>query len=249
MLVRGPSVRVAVISDIHSNLPALEAVLTDIGAHDPEQVWCLGDLVGYGAQPDECTKLVTEVVEVCLAGNHDLVVSGEIDVRYFAMSAGAAARWTMKVVNAATREFLAGLTPLGKSEGVGLYHASPRDPVWEYVLSVSQAGECLDVQQQRVCLIGHSHVACHFSRNGGDTTGQQALDGAEIDMAEGDWLVNPGSVGQPRDGDPRASYLMLDTASWTASFRRIEYPIDDAARAIIDAGLPRSLADRLYQGL
>jgi len=241
--------RVAVISDIHSNLPALEAVLSDIGGDDPDQVWCLGDVVGYGAQPDACTKLVSEVTELCLAGNHDLVVRGDLDVRYFAMSAGAAARWTIKKVNAATLEFLADLAPLGQSQGVGLYHASPRDPVWEYVLSISQAGECLDVQQQRVCLIGHSHVACHFSRDGGDTIGQQALDGAKVSMAKGEWLVNPGSVGQPRDGDPRAAYLMLDTETWAATFRRVEYPIDDAAGAIIEAGLPRSLADRLYQGL
>jgi predicted phosphodiesterase len=242
-------VRVAVISDIHSNLPALEAVLTDLGGSDPDQVWCLGDVVGYGAQPDACTKLISEVVEVCLAGNHDLVVSGELDVRYFAMSAGAAARWTLKKVQPATREFLSKLAPLGQSAGVGLYHASPRDPVWEYVLSISQAGECLDVQQQRVCLIGHSHVACYFTRDGGDTIGEQALHGAELSMGEGEWLVNPGSVGQPRDGDPRAAYLMLDTDTWTASYRRIEYPIDEAAKAIIDAGLPKSLAERLYQGL
>ncbi len=241
--------RVAVISDIHSNLPALEAVLSDVGRSDPDQVWCLGDVVGYGAHPDACTKLVSEVVEVCLAGNHDLVVSGELDVRYFAMSAGAAARWTLKKVQQSTRDFLAGLAPLGQMAGVGLYHASPRDPVWEYVLSISQAGECLDVQQQRVCLIGHSHVACYFARNGGETIGEQALHGAELAMAEGEWLVNPGSVGQPRDGDPRAAYLMLDTETWAATFRRVEYPIDEAAKAIIDAGLPKSLAERLYQGL
>jgi predicted phosphodiesterase len=241
--------RVAVISDIHSNLPALEAVLSDIGQSDPDQVWCLGDVVGYGAQPDECTRLIEEVVEVCLAGNHDLVVSGELDVRYFAMSAGAAARWTLKKVQPSTRDFLAGLAPLGQTAGVGLYHASPRDPVWEYVLSISQAGECLDVQQQRVCLIGHSHVACYFARNGGETIGEQALDGAQLAMSEGEWLVNPGSVGQPRDGDPRAAYLMLDTDTWAATFHRVEYSIDDAAKAIIDAGLPKSLAERLYQGL
>ena len=241
--------RVAVISDIHSNLPALEAVLSDVGQSDPDQVWCLGDLVGYGAQPDACVKLVEEVVEVCLAGNHDLVVSGELDVRYFAMSAGAAARWTLKKVQRSTRDFLAGLSPLGNAGGVGLYHASPRDPVWEYVLSISQAAECLDVQQQRICLIGHSHVACYFARNGGDTIGEQALDGAKLAMAEGEWLVNPGSVGQPRDGDPRAAYLMLDTDTWKATFKRVEYPVDEAAKAIIDAGLPKSLAERLYQGL
>jgi len=241
--------RVAIISDIHSNLPALEAVLADAGRSDPDQVWCLGDVVGYGANPDACTKLISEVVEVCLAGNHDLVVSGDLDVRYFAMSAGAAARWTVKHVESSTRDFLAGLAPLGQTEGVGLYHASPRDPVWEYVLSISQAGECLDVQQQRICLIGHSHVACYFTRDGGETIGEQAHDGAALEMARGEWLVNPGSVGQPRDGDPRASYLILDTDTWAASFRRVEYPIDEAAGAIIDAGLPRSLADRLYQGL
>jgi predicted phosphodiesterase len=242
--------RVAVISDIHSNLPALEAVLSDIGQSDPDQVWCLGDVVGYGAQPDECTRLIEEVVEVCLAGNHDLVVSGEIDVRYFAMSAGAAARWTLKQVQKSTRDYLASLSPLGQTSGVGLYHASPRDPVWEYVLSISQAGECLDVQQQRVCLIGHSHVACYFTRNdGSETIGEQALDGAQLAMANGDWLVNPGSVGQPRDGDPRAAYLMLDTESWEATFKRVEYPVEEAANAIIEAGLPKSLADRLYQGL
>jgi predicted phosphodiesterase len=241
--------RVAVISDIHSNLPALQAVLADVGSHDPDQVWCLGDVVGYGAHPDDCAETVSEVVEVCLAGNHDLVVRGDIDIRYFAMSAGAAARWTVKKIRDGTREFLAGLAPLGQTAGVGLYHASPRDPVWEYVLSVTQAGECLDVQRQRVCLIGHSHVACWFGRNGGDTDGRQAEHGHVVEMASGEWLVNPGSVGQPRDGDPRAGWLMLDTEKWTATFRRVEYPIDEAARAIVDAGLPRSLADRLYQGL
>ena len=244
--------RVAVISDIHSNLPALEAVLADIGRLDPDEVWCLGDLVGYGAQPDACVALVSEVVERCLAGNHDLVVRGDIDIDYFAMSAGVAARWTVKVINDRTREFLRPLAPLGQSGGIGLFHASPRDPVWEYVLSVRQASECLEAQLQRVCLIGHSHVACHFSRPNGrataDTTGELATPGTTLEIAQGKWLINPGSVGQPRDGDSRAAYLMLDTDGWTASFRRVEYPVEDAARAIIEAGLPRQLADRLYDG-
>ena len=137
---------------------------------------------------------------------------GDIDVRYFAMSAGAAARWTVKKSTPRRASSCRAWRRWARRQGVGLYHASPRDPVWEYVLSVSQAGECLDVQRQRVCLIGHSHVACYFSRNGGgETIGEQALDGAGSTMAQGEWLVNPGSVGQPRDGDPRAAYLMLDT--------------------------------------
>jgi predicted phosphodiesterase len=245
--------RVAVISDVHSNLPALEAVLADLGRQDPDEVWCLGDIVGYGADPDACSALVSEVVERCLAGNHDLVVRGDIDIGYFAMSAGAAARWTVKVINDQTREFLRPLVPLGEKEGVGLYHASPRDPVWEYVLSVRQAADCLQVQRQRVALIGHSHVACYFSRPNGDsqieeTIGDVAPAGKVIEMAEGRWLVNPGSVGQPRDGDPRAAWLMLDTSAWTARFHRVEYPVEAAAKSIVDAGLPRQLADRLFSG-
>ena len=245
--------RVAVISDIHSNLPALEAVLADLGREDPDEVWCLGDLVGYGADPDACTALVGDVVERCLAGNHDLVVRGDIDIGYFAMSAGAAARWTVKVINEETRDYLRPLSPLGEKAGVGLYHASPRDPVWEYVLSVRQAADCLQVQRQRVALIGHSHVACYFSRPNADSTieetiGEVATAGTELEMADGRWLVNPGSVGQPRDGDPRAAWLMLDTKAWTARFHRVEYPVETAAKAIIEAGLPRQLADRLFAG-
>jgi predicted phosphodiesterase len=241
--------RVAVISDIHSNLPALEAVLSDLGREDPDEVWCLGDIVGYGAAPDACTALVGDVVEQCLAGNHDLVVRGDIDIGYFALSAGAAARWTVKVINEDTRAFLRPLSPLGEKAGVGLYHASPRDPVWEYVLSVRQAADCLQAQRQRVALIGHSHVACYFSRpNGQSTIGEIAEAGAVLEMADARWLVNPGSVGQPRDGDPRAAWLMLDTDTWTARFHRVEYPVEAAAKAIVEAGLPRQLADRLFSG-
>jgi predicted phosphodiesterase len=245
--------RVAVISDIHSNLPALEAVLAEIRQQDPDEVWCLGDIVGYGADPNACTAIVGESVARCLAGNHDLVVRGDIDIGYFAMSAGAAARWTVKVINDQTKEYLRPLAPLGESEGVGLYHASPRDPVWEYVLSVRQAADCLQAQRQRVALIGHSHVACYFSRPNGDgpieeTIGELAPPDTTLALAEGRWLVNPGSVGQPRDGDPRAAWLVLDTDSWTATFHRVEYPVEAAAKAIVDAGLPRQLADRLFAG-
>jgi predicted phosphodiesterase len=246
-------VRVAIISDIHSNLPALEAVLDAVRAEEPDEIWCLGDIVGYGADPNACSAAVAETAARCLAGNHDLVVRGDIDIGYFAMSAGAAARWTVKVINDQTREFLRPLAPLGESAGVGLYHASPRDPVWEYVLSVRQAADCLQAQRQRVALIGHSHVACYFSRPNGDrpiedTVGELAPDGTTLDMAEGRWLVNPGSVGQPRDGDPRAAWLTLDTDSWTATFHRVDYPVEAAASAIVEAGLPRQLAERLFSG-
>jgi predicted phosphodiesterase len=242
--------RVAVISDIHSNFPALVAVLADIENQAPvaDEVWCLGDVVGYGATPDQCAALTEKLADVCLAGNHDLVVRGDLDINYFTTGASAAARWTMKVINPQTRSFLAPLQPVDRNHEVGLYHASPRDPVWEYVLSVDQARECLDAQPERVALIGHSHVACYFSRNGARMDGAIAPAGTVLQVGEGEWLLNPGSVGQPRDGDPRAAYMVLDTDRGTASFRRVEYPIDLAAEAIMRAKLPRQLADRLYVG-
>ena len=132
---------------------------------------------------------------------------------------------------------------------IALYHGSPRDPVWEYVLSGWQADECLDVAAGRVCAMGHSHVALWFSRDGsGELDGAAAEAGTERDLSAGEWLVNPGGVGQPRDGDPRAAWLLLDTERWTATWRRVEYPIDEAAEAIKEAGLPPILAERLYTG-
>jgi predicted phosphodiesterase len=242
--------QIAVISDIHGNLPALKAVLGDIDSREPApgKIWCLGDVVGYGAHPDACASIVADRADLCLAGNHDLVVRGDIDIRYFAMGAGAAARWTIDTIGEETRAFLGPLQPLARGHETGLYHASPRDPVWEYVLSTEQAEACLEAQSERVCLIGHSHVACYFFERDGRIEGALADGGSAIDMKSGNWLVNPGGVGQPRDGDPRAAYLMLDTDDWTASFRRVEYPIDEAATAILEAGLPRQLAERLYVG-
>jgi predicted phosphodiesterase len=241
---------VAVLSDIHGNLPALIAVLDDLDGRGQQvdELWCLGDVVGYGAEPDGCAALTADRADTCLAGNHDLVVRGDLDVGTFTRSAAAAARWTKRNINEQTRSFLAPLTATGRADGVGLYHGSPRDPVWEYVLSLDQARRSLDAQEERVCLIGHSHVACFFHRRDIVVDGDLARAGAELDLADGEWLVNPGSVGQPRDGDPRAAYLMLDTEGWTASFRRVEYPIQEAADAILAAGLPADLAQRLYVG-
>jgi diadenosine tetraphosphatase ApaH/serine/threonine PP2A family protein phosphatase len=139
---------------------------------------------------------------------------------------------------------------MDESKPIGLYHASPRDPVWEYVLSTTMADLCFDAMQPRAGAVGHSHVALYFRRGDDDgrATGAQAPDGTELDVSNGRWLVNPGGVGQPRDGDPRAAWLLLDLGAWTATWRRVEYPIDAAARAIEDAGLPQELADRLYFG-
>ena len=241
--------RIALLSDVHGNLPAFEAVLADIESAGAEQLWCLGDLVGYGAQPDECVALARERCTLSLAGNHDLVVTGEIPISDFSSSAATAARWTQETISEESLSFLRGLAASEPTREPGIFHGSPRDPVWEYVLSSWQADECMDLMEARVGAIGHSHVALWFHRDAdGDLTGAQAGAGSEQDVSEGKWLMNPGGVGQPRDGDPRAAWLLLDTGNWTATWRRVEYPIELAARAIEDAGLPGVLAERLYSG-
>ncbi len=241
--------KVAVISDIHGNRHAFQATLEAIAAGDASEVWCLGDLVGYGADPDACVELAREHAAVCLAGNHDLAVTGELALKEFSCGASLAAQWTKDVIAPENLDFLKGLRPQGQEGAVGLYHASPRDPVWEYVLSALLAELCLDVQPQRISLIGHSHVALSFVRREGElATGEPRKSGSQLDVAEGEWLLNPGSVGQPRDGDPRASWLLLDTDAMTASFQRTDYDIAGAAAAIRAARLPDSLAERLEYG-
>jgi predicted phosphodiesterase len=246
--------RVGVISDVHSNLPALQTVLESIEAVGPEEIWCLGDVVGYGAQPDECTALVRERCAVSLNGNHDLAVTGAIEAATFSETARAAVDWTRANASQETLDFLTGLAPEGAREGFGLFHASPRDPIWEYVLSIDQAEAGLDAQSERVCLIGHSHVSLFFSRPPSPTgrrsfaTGAQTGDGDVLDLAEGEWLLNPGSVGQPRDGDPRAAWLEIDTDEWTAHYHRVPYDSVAAGASILEAGLPAALAERLQVG-
>ena len=240
---------VAIVSDIHGNRHALEAVLADVASTDARELWCLGDVVGYGADPNDCCALVRENAAVCLAGNHDLAVTGTIPLDEFSHGAALAARWTQEVLADDHVEWLRSLSPQGDEEGVGLYHASPRDPVWEYVLSTLLAELCLDVAEERVCLVGHSHVALSFVRPEGEAaTGDTRRAGDALDMSHGEWLINPGSVGQPRDGDPRAAWLLLDTGSWQAEWRRTPYDIAGAAAAIRAARLPDSLAERLEYG-
>lgn len=241
------------ISDIHANLPALEAVLGAIDGAGVEEIWCLGDVLGYGAEPNECADLVCERCAVCLVGNHDLAVFGALDIAAFSEAAAEAVAWTQENVSERSLAPLRELEPAGEREGIGLFHASPRDPVWEYVLSAEQANACFDVQPTRIALIGHSHVALYFARptadeEGEEIRGSQASDDTLLDLSTGQWLINPGSVGQPRDGDPRAAWLELDTGESTARFHRTRYDIDRAAASIVAAGLPRRLADRLQVG-
>jgi predicted phosphodiesterase len=241
--------RIALVSDVHGNLPAFQAVLRAIEEEDVDGVWCLGDLVGYGANPNECVELAERSVDLCLIGNHDLVVIDRLDISDFSANAAAAAEWTKEQLTPDARAYLEQLEPANEDHALGLYHASPRDHVWEYVLSSLAADDCMDEMDARVGAVGHSHVALAFWRkDDGPTAGAQSEDGTKLDISEDRWLLNPGSVGQPRDGDPRASWLVLELGSWEATWRRTEYPVDEAADAIRVAGLPKQLADRLYYG-
>ncbi|MGB0119811.1 MAG: metallophosphoesterase family protein [Solirubrobacterales bacterium] len=242
---------VAVISDIHANLPALNSVIEAIDESGVDEIWCLGDAVGYGASPSECLEILSDRCGVFLLGNHDLAALEQIDISTFSPGAARAALWTRENLTPEAVETLQSLAGPSSIQGeIGLYHASPRDPVWEYVIDTDHADENFDAQDERIAMIGHSHIALHFSRETGEaaTASIVAQDGSSIAMQSGQWLVNPGSVGQPRDGDPRAAWLSLDTESLEATFHRVEYPIEKAAGAISDAGLPQQLADRLFQG-
>jgi diadenosine tetraphosphatase ApaH/serine/threonine PP2A family protein phosphatase len=240
--------RVAVVSDIHSNLHALEAVLAAIEAEAPDELWCLGDLVGYGPRPNECCTSIAARADVCLAGNHDLVVLGTLDMSDFAGEAAAAALWTRGVLDADARSFLAPLEPQARRGDVALFHGSGRDPVWEYVLSDDAAWWTFQATPEPLVLVGHSHVPLMISFDGEELEGSLAEEGADVDLSGKRWLLNPGSVGQPRQGDPRAAYLLLDLDAQRASFRRAEYDIERTQAEMREAGLPELLAARLALG-
>ncbi|MEJ7892426.1 MAG: metallophosphoesterase family protein [Solirubrobacteraceae bacterium] len=240
---------VAIVTDVHGNRPAFESVIAAAGEAGADEMWCLGDLVGYGAEPDACVDLAHRHCAVCLSGNHDLGVVGVLSLEDFSRGARIAAEWTQENISADSREFLLALTPSAEAGGYGLFHASPRDPVWEYVLSGLTAELCFDATDFPVSFIGHSHVALSFHRPAGEpTSGSTRREGDELDVSEGEWLLNPGGAGQPRDGDPRAAYLLLDTERKTVRWCRAEYDIAAAQAAIRAARLPDSLAERLAFG-
>ena len=241
--------RLAILSDVHGNRHAFEAVLADVAGAEVAEVLCLGDLVGYGGEPDACVALARERCALVLAGNHDLAVTGELPLEEFSQEAALAAAWTRGAIDPEHLAFLGELAPWSERHALGLFHASPRDPVWEYVLSEPLAELCLDAQTERVCLVGHSHVALSFGRaEDGRVRGALRRGGEGAELGAGGWLLNPGGVGQPRDGDPRAAWLLLDTERWVAEWRRVDYDVAGAQAAIRQAGLPASLADRLSYG-
>jgi diadenosine tetraphosphatase ApaH/serine/threonine PP2A family protein phosphatase len=242
--------RIAVISDIHANLHALESVLLDVDRESVDEIWCLGDVVGYGPKPNECCDLSRARAAISLCGNHDLASLGRLDVSDFSADAATASRWTDGVLGDEQRSWLGSLAPLGRRPGAELFHASPRDPVWEYVLSEEVALLSLEATTEPLVLVGHTHVALALALRGSEIGGGLAPGGATIELEpDARYLVNPGSVGQPRDGDPRAAWLLVDSDARTAGFRRVAYPIDETQKEMRAAGLPETLAGRLAHGL
>jgi diadenosine tetraphosphatase ApaH/serine/threonine PP2A family protein phosphatase len=249
MAARGLGLRIAVISDIHGNWHALEAVLADLDRSEVDEIWCLGDVVGYGPQPNRCVEETRARAAVCLIGNHDLAALGQADLGSFTPDAAESARWTADELDDGLRDYLATLQPKGERPGAELFHGSPRDPVWEYILDESAVRAALALTSAELVMVGHSHIPIALQlSNGGGLAGGLARGGSELELTEGRWLLNPGSVGQPRDGDPRAAFLLVDLETRHAHFRRVPYDVESTQAEIREAGLPDALAARLAEG-
>lgn len=243
--------RIAVLSDVHSNLEALDAVLERVRAEDAEETWVLGDIVGYGADPQAVVDRLREHGARLLAGNHDLAAVGRFDARWFNKVAAEAIRWTADVLDEEARALLETLQPREGSDGDPvLVHGSVVDPVTEYVTNERVAAASFEADGFGLCFFGHTHLPAVFARRGGGVVESASLeDGQRFTLDEGvRHMVNPGSVGQPRDGDPRASWLLYDGDARTVVVHRVEYAIEGAQAKIRDAGLPGVLADRLAVG-
>ena len=243
--------RTLLISDIHANFIALEAVLA-AAEGEWDQVWFLGDLIGYGPQPNECVERLRVLAPpVALSGNHDLAVLGKLDTDDFNSDARQAVNWTRRKLTGENRNWLAELPPLRVEAPFTLAHASPRHPVWEYILDLPTALENFAHFETRLCLVGHSHVQMAFvlDEEAGELDYFLLNHEDVIDLSRHRLILNPGSVGQPRDGDPRAAFALLDDEALTAEFRRVEYDIAATQALMRGFNAPKRLIKRLEQGM
>lgn len=244
--------RVLVISDVHANLTALNAVLEDAGERSPsyEAVWCLGDLVGYGPDPNECVEVVRSLPNlVSLIGNHDQAALGITPLTRFNHDARAAAAWTQDVLNPESIEFLEVLPTETRVDSFTLAHGSPRQPVWEYILDPRTADANFDEFETDYCLVGHSHLPLIFQRATADSFAlSRSVPWNQVSSLTPRMILNPGSVGQPRDMDPRAAYAVLDLEAKSWEPRRAAYDISEVQLRMLKAGLPERQALRLVAG-
>lgn len=241
--------RVLVLSDIHSNLAAFEAVLNDAGSYD--EIWCLGDVIGYGPQPNECIERLEPLPHVCVAGNHDWAAVGKLNISAFNPYALQACVWTGRQLKPRNRQFIERLPERLVQGHFTIVHGSPRQPIWEYITDPWLAAANFPHFDTLYCLVGHTHkpVMYRYDRTEGscEEWPLPAL-GEPESIPEGRLLINPGGVGQPRDGDPRASYVLLDLEQKTVEFRRVEYPVEETQRLMSAVGLPEPLVRRLSFG-
>lgn len=241
--------RVGVISDIHSNLQALEAVQADMGTVD--QVWCLGDVVGYGPDPNACVDFVRQRVTLCIAGNHDWASLGKVDLALFNADAQRVAVWTREQLLPENLTFLETLGETITIDDICLAHGSPRDPIWEYLIYPTTVINTLSFFSTHYALVGHTHIPVIFRIYTGRKRSCDALrpsPGIPFTIGGERLILNPGSVGQPRDGIPDASYLILDTETHEIEYRRVAYDVQETQRRMREAGLPARLIARLEHG-
>lgn len=242
--------RCAILADIHSNLAAFQAVLEDLQKRgEVDQIWCLGDVVGYGPDPRECIQLLRQYHHICIAGNHDWAAIGKIDTSYFNPEAAAACQWTAEQLSPEDVEYLQNQPLTLRQDDFTLAHGSPREPIWEYVLSTQTAAANFAYFDTRFCLIGHSHIPLIFDLDEDNFCQLRQLP-EELPLKEekNRLIINCGGVGQPRDHDPRASYAILDTEDGVIYHYRVEYDIPATQQKMIEAGLPPRLANRLSYG-
>jgi len=239
-------VRYALLSDIHSNLEALEAVLDDIAGQKVDELLCLGDLVGYGADPNECIRRIKNLSSHVVAGNHDSAVVGQTDISNFNPHARRAVAWTADIIDPDHARFLSRRPYIDRIDDLLLVHASPSEPkAWNYLLSTQAARSEFQSFSEPICFIGHSHQPIFFSSDGVPHSRKTDRLSCDADLR---YIVNIGSVGQPRDGDPRSCYALYDTGRRVVQLRRVAYDIKSAQRKILKAGLPPVLAARLSRG-
>jgi diadenosine tetraphosphatase ApaH/serine/threonine PP2A family protein phosphatase len=242
--------RYAIIADMHANLAAFTEVLDDIERRDGvDELWCLGDVVGYGPDPHQCIELLRQYKHVCIAGNHDLAAIGEIDTSGFNPYAAAACHWTTRQLDSGDVNYLENLPLVIERDGFTLAHGSPREPIWEYLLSVSSARESFAFFQSQFCLVAHTHVPLVFRYS---ETGSCSLDPFSANvclfLGKDRLIINPGAVGQPRDGDPRASYAIYDGEARMVRLYRVSYNISATQNRMTEHNLPVNLAARLSYG-
>jgi diadenosine tetraphosphatase ApaH/serine/threonine PP2A family protein phosphatase len=243
-------VRTAFISDIHANLEALDMVLADARAQRADRFVCLGDIVGYGPDPNDCVKRVQETCAITVVGNHDHAALGLLDTGGFNEYARAASDWTSRALEPSVRQFLETLPYDHVLDGMRLAHASPIEPErWTYVLSFEEARRQFSGYDERLCFIGHSHLPILIELEGYSVNAIPFEAEAILLKPGARYLVNVGSVGQPRDRDPRAGYVVYDDAVDTVRLRRIDYPVEQVQEKILTQGLPPFLAQRLLAGV